>query len=109
MSDQQDKNTDDSIGERVVNKLKKVITIKKQLSDKQKAHIEKLGKQKKGKKNIEKFDETEIELPVEVSQKKPRVPRVIPVEPESESESEPEVIIAKKKKNKANNNRTNRI
>ena len=76
MSDQQDKNTDDSIEERVVQKLKKVITIKKELSDKQKAHIEKLGKQKKGKKYVEQIPETEIELPVEVVPKKPRAPRV---------------------------------
>lgn len=104
MSDQekqQDKNTDESIEERVVNKLKKVITIKKELSDKQKAHIEKLGKQKKGKKYIEKVDETEVELPTEVVPKKPRAPRVKPViieESESDVSTEPEVIVVKKKK-----------
>ena len=82
----------------MVQKLKKVITIKKELSDKQKAHIEKLGKPKKGKKYVEQIPETEIELPIEVIPKKTRAPRVKPVEPESECESEPEVRIVRKKK-----------
>ena len=52
MSDQQkqDKNTDASIEERVISKLKRVVQIKKQLSEKQQAHIDKLAKGKAGKK-----------------------------------------------------------
>lgn len=96
MSDVQDKNTDDSVEERVVQKLKKVITIKKELSEKQKAHIEKLGKQKKGTKYVKQIDANEVELPTEVVPKKPR--RVKPVTECSEESSEPEVIVVKKKK-----------
>lgn len=98
---QEQQNTDDSVEERVVNKLKRVITIKKELSDKQKAHIEKLGKQKRGKKYVEQVPETEVELATEVVPKKPRAPRVKPIEPiEEESSEEPEVIVVKKKKKK---------
>ena len=103
MSDnvQKEQNTDESIEERVVNKLKKVITIKRELSDKQKAHIEKLGKQKKGKKYIEQVEVQDVELPTEVVPKKARAPRVKPIpEPTEEESSEPEVIVVKKKKKK---------
>ena len=87
--------------ERVVNKLKRVITIKKELGDKQKAHIEKLGKAKKGKKYVQQVDETDVELPTEVVPKKARAPRVKPIpEPTEEESSEPEVIVVKKKKKK---------
>ena len=104
MADKEEKeqNTEDSVEERVVQKLKKVITIKKELSDKQKAHIEKLGKAKKGKKYVQQVEAKEVELPVEIKTKKPRAPRVKVVEPESSEEesSEPEVIVVKKKKKK---------
>jgi hypothetical protein len=72
MSDKEKQNiTDDTIEERVVNKLKKVITIKKELSNKKKAHIEKLGQAKKGTKYVKKVDVEDVELPVEVN-KNPR-------------------------------------
>ena len=103
MADKEEKeqNTEDSVEERVVNKLKKVITIKIELSDKQKAHIEKLGKAKKGKKYVQQVDETDVELPTEVVPKKARAPRVKPIpEPTEEESSEPEVLIIKKKKKK---------
>ena len=84
----------------MVQKLLKVTTIKKQLSDRQTQHLQKLSTQKKGKKYVEKIEAKDIELPTEVVEKKPRAPRVKVVEPESESESEPEVVIIKKKKKK---------
>ena len=102
MADKEEKeqNTEDSVEERVVQKLKKVITIKKQLSEKQQAHIDNLSKAKKGKKYVQQVEAKEVELPVEIKTKKPRAPRVKVVEPESSEEesSEPEVIVVKKKK-----------
>jgi hypothetical protein len=92
-----DKNTEDSIEERVVNKLKKVILIKKELSDKQKQHIKNLSDKKRGKKFVEKVDISEIELPTDVVTKGRKVKKV--VQPESESESE-EVLVKKTKKPK---------
>jgi hypothetical protein len=101
MSDKEQQNTDESIEERVVQKLKKVITIKKELSDKQKAHIEKLAKSKAGKKYVQQVPVEDVELPTEVVPKKPRALRVKPIpEPTEEESSEPEVLIIKKKKKK---------
>lgn len=103
MSEQekQEQNTDESVEERVVNKLKKIVTIKRQLSAKQQAHLQKLAAGKKGKKYVEQVDETDVELPTEVVPKKPRAPRVKPIpEPTEESSEEPEVIVVKKKKKK---------
>ena len=50
LDEDEDKNSEDSVIERVVNKLQKVVTIKKVLSDKQQAHLDSLAKKKKGKK-----------------------------------------------------------
>ena len=92
-------NTEDSVEERVVqkiNNLRKIVTIKKQLSEKQQAHLDKLAKGKKGVKYVKQVPETEVELPTEIIQKKVRAPRVKVVEPEISEESE--VVIVKKKK-----------
>ena len=100
MSDnvQKEQNTDDSVEERVVQKLKKVITIKKNLTEKQQNHINSLAAKKKGTKYIKQVPETEVELPTEIVPKKPR--RVKPVPEPSEEPSEPEVVVIKKKPKK---------
>ena len=61
--------SEDSVIERVVNKLQRVVTVKKMLSDRQKAHLDTLAKKKKGKKYVAQVDETEVELPTVVKKK----------------------------------------
>ena len=101
MSEPENNQEIDSIEERVVNKLKKVITIKKQLTPKQQAHIDNLANKKKGKKYVEAVSEKDlpVEIPVVIKEKPKRAPRIKP-EPISESESSEEVIVVKKPKKK---------
>ena len=69
---------EDEVVTRVVNRLKKVVTIKRELSDKQKAHLESLASKKKGKKYVAKVDEKEIEqIPEVIVPAKVRKQRVV--------------------------------
>lgn len=75
---------EDSVEERVVQKLKKVIMYKKELSAKQKAHLEKIHNERKGtklnivKKIVEKPTQLDVEAIETVEVKpKPRKKRVI--------------------------------
>ena len=52
--------SEDSVIERVVSKLQKVVTIKKQLSEKQQAHLDSLAKKKKGRVSKLSFDRKNI-------------------------------------------------
>lgn len=93
-------NTEDSVEERVVNKLKKTIILSKNLSTKQQNHINSLAAKKKGTKYVKQVPETEVELPTEIktTARKPRAPRVKVVEPEISEETE--VVVIKKKPKK---------
>ena len=76
--DKNSENSEDSVIERVVNKFQRVVTVKRILSDKQRAHLDLLAKNKKGKKYVAQVDETEVELPVVVKKKKPVVKEPVP-------------------------------
>ncbi len=100
------------IEQKVINRLKKTVTIKKELSVKQQAHLDKLSNSKKGKKYTEVVDAKDVELPVEIIAK---VKKVAPVEPvveskpkkakkvvvESDAESSEEEVVVVKKPKKA--------
>lgn len=66
---------EDEIVDKVVNRLQRTITIKKVLSDKQKAHISKIAESKKGSKYakinvVEEVEEDEVEIPEKIIVKK---------------------------------------
>lgn len=68
--------SDDSVIERVVNKLQKVVTIKKQLSEKQQAHLDSLANKRKGKKFVMAAEPADIkEIPVKVTKPKSAQPK----------------------------------
>ena len=114
---------------KVISRLKKTVTIKKELSAKQQAHLDKLSNSKKGKKYTEVVEAKDVELPVEIKAKvkkpkevsevkaKVKKPKevelpvevkkvkkvkkqVIVYESSSESESEPDTTLIIKKKPK---------
>lgn len=106
--------TENEIEAKVINRLKKTIIIKKELSEKQQAHLDKLAVKKQGKKYTEKVKEEDIkDIPVEIKAKKVKkeVVKDIPVEikvkkvkkvvevieSSEESSSEEEEIVVKKK------------
>lgn len=82
-----EQDVEDPIINRVINKLEKVITIKRVLSDKQKQHLDKLAKIRDGKKYTQKLPEPIIEQvepmvePVKKVKKQP-VKKVIKKEPD---------------------------
>lgn len=82
--------------QKIVNKVQKVITIKRNLSEKQKSHLETLASKRKGK--VYKEVVKQEEVPEVKITKKPRSKKVVEVvESESEEESSEEEIIVKKK------------
>ena len=91
-----------SVEERVVQKLKKVITIKKQLTPKQQAHIDNLATKKKGTKYTKQVDAEEIkDIPTEIKElHKRKVKKVVEPVNNCTSSEESEVVIIKKKKPK---------
>ena len=75
---EQDESSEDSVVKRVVGKLTKTVTIKRQLSEKQQEHLKKLASQKKGKKYLLQATEDDIEeLPEVVAPKKTRKLKVV--------------------------------
>jgi imidazolonepropionase-like amidohydrolase len=84
----------DSVVERVVSKVQKIITIKKVLTPKQQAHLDKLALVRKGKKTSYKEIPTKETKPVKSRAKK------VKVEVEESEESE-EIITPIKKFNKS--------
>ena len=89
-------NTEDETEQKIVNKVQKVITIKRNLSEKQKSHLETLASKRKGK--VYKEVVKQEEVPEVKITKKPRSKKVVEVvESESEEESSEEEIIVKKK------------
>ena len=88
--------TEDETEQKIVNKVQKVITIKRNLSEKQKSHLETLASKRKGK--VYKEVVKQEEVPEVKITKKPRSKKVVEVvESESEEESSEEEIIVKKK------------
>jgi len=77
--------SDDSVVQRVVSKVKQVITLKKVLTEKQQKHIDKLAAERLGKKSTYK------ELPVETVALKPKAKRT--VKPKVELKVEPIVPV----------------
>lgn len=106
---QEEKPEEDNIETNIINKLKKTVIIKKVLSDKQKAHIDKLGDSKRGSKYTKVVQQEDIKnIPVEIKEKKVKKVKkvkeiVIPVQSETESTSseESEIIIVKPKPKKS--------
>lgn len=91
-------NTEDETEQKIVNKVQKVITIKRNLSEKQKSHLETLASKRKGKVYKEVVKQEEVPEILKVITKKPRSKKVVEVvESESEEESSEEEIIVKKK------------
>ena len=87
---------DEETEQKIVNKVQKVITIKRNLSEKQKSHLETLASKRKGK--VYKEVVKQEEVPEVKITKKPRSKKVVEVvESESEEESSEEEIIVKKK------------
>jgi hypothetical protein len=85
----------DSVEERVINKVQKIITVKKILTPKQQLHIDNLAIKKKGTKYTKQVDVEEVEIPTEIKESKGRkVKKVV----ESVSESSEEIVIKKKPK-----------
>lgn len=82
----------DSVVERLVNKVQKVITLKKVLSEKQKAHLDKIALKRKGKKFVEQVN-AENEPDVEVVTKQLKKKKV-----EVDEASKPHVEVKPKKK-----------
>lgn len=82
--------------QKIVNKVQKVITIKRNLSEKQKSHLETLASKRKGKVYKEVVKQEDVPEIVKVITKKPRSKKV--VESESEEESSEEIIVKKKVK-----------
>ena len=97
---------DNEIEEKIINKLKKTITIKKVLSEKQQNHINKLGQKKKGTKYTKIVEPKDVkDIPVEIITKKVKKKKiVIPIESntesqtESQTESEESIVVVKPKK-----------
>jgi hypothetical protein len=91
-----DVSSDDSQIQKVVSKVNRVITIKKVLSAKQQAHLDKVAKERKGKRYTLKVDSESVDIPEKIVEKKPKEKAKVPVtvpEPEpisSEEETEPE-------------------
>jgi len=89
---------DEETEQKIVNKVQKVITIKRNLSEKQQKHLETLASKRKGKVYKEVVKQEEVPEVVKVITKKPRSKKVVEVvESESEEESSEEEIIVKKK------------
>lgn len=84
---------------KVINRLKKTVTIKKELSAKQQAHLDKLSNAKKGKKYTEVVEAKDVELPVEIKAKVKKAPKApkVPVEISSEASEVVEVVVKKPK------------
>lgn len=86
----------DETEQKIVNKVQKVITIKRNLSEKQKSHLETLASKRKGKVYKEVVKQEDVPEILKVITKKPRSKKV--VESESEEESSEEIIVKKKVK-----------
>lgn len=85
--------------QKIVNKVQKVITIKRNLSEKQKSHLETLASKRKGKVYKEVVKQEDVPEILKVITKKPRSKKVVEVvESESEEESSEEIIVKKKVK-----------
>lgn len=92
----ENKTENEETEQKIVNKVQKVITIKRNLSEKQKSHLETLASKRKGK--VYKEVVKQEEVPEVKITKKPRSKKVVEVvESESEEESSEEEIIVKKK------------
>lgn len=95
----ENKTENEETEQKIVNKVQKVITIKRNLSEKQKSHLETLASKRKGKVYKEVVKQEDVPEILKVITKKPRSKKVVEVvESESEEESSEEIIVKKKVK-----------
>ena len=90
----ENKTENEETEQKIVNKVQKVITIKRNLSEKQKSHLETLASKRKGK--VYKEVVKQEELPEVKITKKPRSKKVVEVVLSEEESSEEEIKVVKK-------------